>query len=555
MNEQSTPPQPKNGGPGLGSLPGVPVHYDEPWLGSLLRPLLITLLVACMDVALVAFLRRVVPEWPRAYTGSMLWMGVGAALISGATTTWLVHPRQRLRRNLGYRLAELGLLLAVTRLLAWATTGTWPTLGQLLTYPLDTLFDGFFLLSGFVVTLSWVMAASITADFLDMALQPDELIEPEALSWRTGWVYDYRPQSDRAAILRQFIGRWLTGGVLLILLTAGSQVGFPEGRFPSLIQERIDPVVIGAAVIYFLDGLILTALGRLAVLRARWQIEHTPTSESVLQVWPFYVLLLLLLVGVVAAFLPLGGTFRLAQLLMAVIEFLYMILYVLFTLLVGLLTLLLSLGGAPSSRRPPPPAPRQRPPAQLPEFTLPPWVGGLFFWATVLGILGYAAFVYLSGRGVEWGWLKRLWQALWLRWRRVQASYSLWRASLAVEAEEKALEGKRRVLKRRSRPVTPAQWVKFYYFSMLRLAQERGIPRRRGETPYRYAPRLEEAIHPENERPVSALTDAFVEVRYAAHPPGPEALPELKRKWHQVEKALTQPEDEEESPGADAPRP
>ncbi len=538
--EQTTP----------GPLASVPVRYDEPWLGSLLRPLLVTLLVACVDVALVAFLGRVAPEWPRAYTTSILWMGVGGALVSGYTTTWLIHPRQRLRRNLGYRLAELGLLLGAARLITWATTGAWPTLGQLLNYPLDTLFDGYFLLSAFVLTLSWVMAASIIADFLDMALQPDELIEPEALSWRTGWVYDYRPRSDRAALLRQFIGRWLTGGVLLILLTAGSQVGFPEGRFPTLLQERIDPVVIGAAVIYFLDGLVLTALGRLAVLRARWQIEHTPTAQSVAQAWPFYALLLLLLVGVAAAFLPLGGTFRLAQLLMAVIEFLYMILYLLFTLLVGLLTLLLSLGGAPSTRRPPPPAQRPRPPAQLPDLALPPWVGGLFFWATLLGILGYAAFVYLSGRGVEWGWLKRLWQALWLRWRQVQESYSLWRASLVTEAEERILAGKSRTRGRRPRPVTPAQWVKFYYLSMLRLAQERGIPRRRGETPYRYAPRLEEAIRPEEGRPVSALTEAFVEVRYGARSPGPEAIPALKRQWRQVEAALTRPPEEEAPPEA-----
>src|SRR5690606_28569620 len=100
----------------------------------------------------------------------------------------------------------------------------------------------------------------------------------------------------------------------------------------------IPSAVIGAGVVYFLTGFILIAIGRLAVLRAQWQIEEVTTTASIARNWPLYALGLIAIMGIVAALLPLGGTFWLARILMTLMQVIYFAFYFLFGLLIALLT-------------------------------------------------------------------------------------------------------------------------------------------------------------------------------------------------------------------------
>ena len=54
-----------------------------------------------------------------------------------------------MKRSTGYRLAEFSLLLGIARFATWLTVGNWPTANQFFTRPLDTLLDGYFIMSSF----------------------------------------------------------------------------------------------------------------------------------------------------------------------------------------------------------------------------------------------------------------------------------------------------------------------------------------------------------------------------------------------------------------------
>src|SRR5690606_12762761 len=177
---------------------------------------------------------------------------------------------------------------------------------------------GSFIVAILLILLSWGAAAFATGQFLEMALRPDELAERVPDRYR--YVYDSRLRSDRRSLLARFTEYWIFGGVFMLILTAGSQLGPGENVFFALARQGIPSAVIGAGVVYFLTGFILIAIGRLAVLRAQWQIEEVTTTASIARNWPLYALGLIAIMGIVAALLPLGGTFWLARILMTLMQ-------------------------------------------------------------------------------------------------------------------------------------------------------------------------------------------------------------------------------------------
>ena len=120
--------------------------------------------------------------------------------------------------------------------------------------------------------------------------------------------------------------------------------------------------------------------------------------------WPLYTFLLIVVIGFVASLLPFGGTFWMAQVLYAIIWFIYSALLTIFQIVIGLfmlLTLFFYGGREPSRYR----RSHQNscPPRleALPEVAsqVPPWLGGSIFWLFTALLLGYAAYIYFSGKG------------------------------------------------------------------------------------------------------------------------------------------------------------
>ncbi|MCX6044933.1 MAG: DUF4129 domain-containing protein [Chloroflexi bacterium] len=566
------------------------VPYDQPWLTSLLRPVLIAILVACLDLVIMACIARVEPALAGNYVPTILFFSIIAVLLGCITTTFLAQPAHRHRRTPLYRLAEVGLLLAVIRLAIWLVTGTLPTPMEFLVHPLSTLLDGLFIIGGLIVIFSWMMATDLTRDLLRLALQADELYAMQ--TDRIGEMVR-SSHTDRPSILRSVANRWIAGGMLMILLAASLRLGPPTGNgLFALTQQNIQPSVIGAVILYFLTGLLLISQGQLALLRSRWTIDRVPSATNVLRNWPLYVLALILIIGVGAMLLPFGGTFYLAQIVGGLISLVFNTLFGIFQFFMMLLMLLISLitGKEPppaQEKAAPPPPPPPVVDAQPQVSHLPVWAGGALFWLIMALLLGYAAYIYFSGRGMNFAWLKALWQSLRERWLQWFGAYQQWQMTRVRAAAERAdalnKAGDNSFGSwRQSGNLDANQRVRYLYLSLLHAAAQVGLPRAEGETPLQYAPRLAKEIASlHNERTdsdrldskdatgtvslplreeensqgiekleqapettaalqnVQALTDAFIQVRYAQVPVETTEVSRLQQLWEQIKRQLS----------------
>lgn len=539
------------------------VSYDQPWLRSLLRPFLIAVMVACLATALLALIARFVPVLAGGYGQLVLLFSIAVTVMGCATTTYLAQSGERQRRRPTYRWVEFAFVVVATRLLLWGATGGWPTLSGLIYQPLDSLIDGIFLSAGLVVLISWLVAIDLTSDLLRLALQPDELFALQ--TDRIGEMIR-TSNSDRPAILNRIVARWVGGGILMVIAAAGLQVERPVNGFFALSQQTMPPAVIAAIVIYFLSGLVLVSQGQLALLRTRWLLDRVPSSENVLRQWPLYVLLLLLAIGLVATLLPFGGTFLLGQILFGALNFVFTLVITIFRFFMGLFLLLMAAlvgetppGPAPAAPPPPPPPTMEALPPAAAHF--PAWAGGALFWISMALILGYAAYIYLSDRGVQFTWLLTFWQLLRERWLALFGNYRQWQRSrlrsgtqptAATDGPTQVHWSKRGLDWRR---LDPTQQVRYFYLTTLEQAKEHGIGRASGETPSHYAPRLAEHIATagkaaeegaedsekvnNDQQAVQKLTDAFIQARYSKQPLQKPDSTAIARIWENLKVYLS----------------
>lgn len=527
------------------------VQYDQSWLMSLMRPLLVLIMVGAVDVALCVFAMRFFVGVPATYAWGLLILSIGAAGVAVVSTSVLAQPSRRLQRTAVYRLSELALLLALTRLVVWVTAIGFPSLEQMLIYPIDTLLDPIFLFSALIVGASWLIASELIGDLNQLALQPDDLLMLQQRNDRYG--DPMRAAAiDRRVLLRQVVARWVILGILVILLAAALRRNMSINGLFALLRQGIEPAVMVAVVVYFLTGLLLISQGQLALLRSRWTIERTPSDRAVMQRWPFQVLLLLVGIAGLAALMPFGGTFLLAEIIIGIINFVVSVIWSIYQALLLLFFWLASL--FPVSQDQPPPPVDAAPTASgldqlqpLPP-VLPEWVSGALLWSVMLLIVISAAIMYFRERGVRFTWLEWLLAMLRLRWQelvgfvRRQPFAIAWRQRNQTETATRG----RRWPWQRDRWDTPDQQVRFYYLSALHDAEQAGLPRRKGETPLAYEPRLEESVSEEQEAASAAqqLTDAFVEVRYAGIVPSKERVTSLHDIWQKLRRALREREAE-----------
>lgn len=549
--------------------------YDQAWNRSFLRPFLIALMIVCLIVAVLAFMRYAFAGVPILFTGAMIFLGVAGALLGCFSTTLLAQPGQRMRRGTGVRAAEIVLLLTLVRLASWLTAGNWPSFNAVLTRPFESLLDPPFIISAVIVGLGWMLASAITNDFLRMGLQPDELYAAQRRTGRS--TDDPTPPNytDRRAVLAGFTSKWLTGALFMVLMAAGTQLAPAENGFFALGRQNIDPAVITAVVVYMLTGLVLLSQGQLAVLRARWTLDRVPSTGNILRNWPIYTLLLIVGVGVLATLLPFGDTFYLSIILSSIIKYTLMATTFIMQILVGIFFLIAALfGGEPPEEIPPepPPAPGRLVLPQmeaLPEEPgLPPWLGGSIFWVIMALLLGYAAYIYFSGRGGNLDWLRHFWLAVRVRWAMLFGAYRAWRQDRAeADDDEINAERSRRSLfsrltgRTRWQDLPPEQQARYFYLDMLERAEKAGVQRQASETPLRYAPRLAQSLRqevgeedvpaepdlaheldkrePDADEAIHTLTDAFVRTRYAEKRVSVTEVGGLKGLWEQIGSRLS----------------
>jgi hypothetical protein len=72
---------------------------------------------------------------------------------------------------------------------------------------------------------------------------------------------------------------------------------------------------------------------------------------------------------------------------------------------------------------------------------------------------------------------------------------------------------------------------------MIRRGGERGIRRKKAQTPYEYAQSLETLV-PEVDQDIHSLTDAFVDARYSRKEVNDKDANVVKRSWQKIRGAL-----------------
>ncbi len=519
---------------------------DSVWIRGVFRPLMVVVLVTSLAAGFVAVAQGVSPGWGR---GIVLPFMALVALESVYTTLWLASPARRDRRTSRFRIGELLFLLILTRIVAFFLKGEWPSsalLGQWLRQPLSFI-DGTTFYLGFLTLLSWGESALMMGTLEQMSLKPDELITQPLSARALDWNEVRARHPSRSDLLQQFSGHWLWGGLLLALCAGFSRVELTpsSGRLIGIRHLGLAPLLQAALVIYFLGGLLLISQGRLAVLRARWQYEGTAADPAVVRRWGRLGLAMLLVIGVIAALLPFGSSFALAQILVTILNFMIQIAYLAMLLLISLLGALMALMGmgpddvTGGAKAEPPPPPEALPPG----LQLPDWLGGALIWLMMAIIVIYSLVAYLDRRGIRLRWeqLNRLWR--WLRqW------WALWRgrAMIAAQRVQTIIAARTSRAAPRASPLwrflslrrlDPRERIRYFYLSTVRRASERGVPRQPSETPREYEDDLE-SHWPELERELALLTEAFIEARYSARELPPEEAARVQEIWKRVKASL-----------------
>lgn len=543
--------------PGVAAADDAPLtrsdQYDRDWLGSVMRPLLVVLMVGCINVVLLAFLRQYAIGMTPAVRWTIVGMGMLAAIIGCTTTTWLAMPAQRLRRSMGYRLAEILLLIAAARAVLWLASGELPSPFAMISDPAGVFADGAFLFALITVLFTWYAAIDFTDDLTRMALQPDELWLNRRANVR--FADSARPApTNRTSILRGFVARWVGWGIVLTLIASTLRLGIARPNFWALGRLDVEPLVVGAVLTYFLIGLLLISQGQLAVLRARWTLDKLPAATAITRNWPLYTMLVVLIFAVGAAFLPLGDTYLLSIVLTTILNVLFALVHLLFRLVtLAFMMLLALLPFSEQSPAPPPtPPPAQNMLDQAPEMLLiPPWVGGAIFWLSAALLLGYAAYVYFSDKETSLQWLHRLWRHLVAQWQLLFGAVQRWRGQhlgTADAAAETPTRSPASFLRRLLpwRLLSPNQRVRLLYFQLLAAAAARRVGRAPAETPDHYAPRLETSLTASHEdaNVIDEMTAAFVDVRYAGREVSSAESEQLKQQWVKLRNVLAAKDDE-----------
>jgi hypothetical protein len=187
---------------------------------------------------------------------------------------------------------------------------------------------------------------------------------------------------------------------------------------------------------------------------------------------------------------------------------------------------------------------------------LPEWVGGALFWVAIVALVAYAAAVYFREKGVRFGWLAWLWTMLRRRWQEIGSMLRARQQLLNLTRTLPRDAGRPTLFSWRGRTFRNAdEQVRYLYLATLHEADAAGLARAPAETPLHYSPRLEAGVvgtgqrsetdsepatgaDSTNAETVRALTEAFVDVRYAGRHAEQSLAEHLQQRWQQLQRAL-----------------
>jgi hypothetical protein len=276
------------------------------------------------------------------------------------------------------------------------------------------------------------------------------------------------------------------------------------------------------------------------------------------------------LIVVAAAFLPIGSTSALSQIVNVLLFWLLAIAnFIIFLLVLPIAMLLALLYGEGGEELTSPPMLEppfmQQPPLENGTSYLGETISMVLssgFWSVLIVLVVMASLFYLrerrqSGAGqmkaIRLGeqillWLKEIWARLRGQVHSLQDAFILLREADSGVEQPTAKKSPWRFLRLSS--LSPRDQLRYFYLSTVRRARERGVKREPADTPTEYVENLKQNW-PEAEEGLEDLTQAFLKARYSNKEISEQDIPPVKGVWKELRRELNQKPDTKDGPDED----
>jgi hypothetical protein len=404
--------------------------------------------------------------------------------------------------------------------------------------------------------LTWERAAAWTFTFTAMRFSYDEAAYYELPLAERSHTGDKPIYTDRAQVVAHFTRSWLAFGAMSMVFVALSTVDLPAlgggvSALRTIGRLNLPPSLLLALVVYYVLGFWLLSRARFHMFNVRWRVGHVDVDQHVQARWQRGSAVALVLVALVASFLPIGSTFGAARILYAIVNVLFFAANVIIFAFITLLGAILSLFGRNVPSPDPPaldPIPLLPPPAAVEPVAPGSEALQIFFgslvWIGVGAVVIAAVLFFLRQQGyINFGGVRRLLAALWQQLRawwhvvRDSAETLTQRVSLRRQSTDDAAKPTSRWRYVRVNELPPREQIRFFYLSAVRRAEQSGVKRQSSETPLEFADDLKDQW-PDAEIDVDQLTDAFLHAQYSPRPVAEESLNPVKQTWKRVRSSL-----------------
>jgi hypothetical protein len=452
-------------------------------------------------------------------------------------------------------------LIIVITLIYWLSLDN-PARGKLfdnfLVAPLS-LFDFNMIVLTTLCLLAWAWSNVLTGIFSKLAMSNDEIeyfTTPSTERLQKGIapiVPVYRNQ-----LYHDFIRHWAVGGLLLaffsvlatIELTNGNLEAIQTFDFRVVTRLGLPSEILLALIIYFGAGFWLASQARMAVMQARWVAGGLEIDSSITTRWRQQVLLIIILVSVLAAFLPIGSTLAISAIIQVLLGYLFAALAILLGLAPLLIAWILSLFSSDTSETDQLPV-EISPSVPAGEITGPIFeipaalLEGLFLVvAVVIALMALVYFFRYRSLRFDLTWLTEPWSRfvsqLRAMWRRFSIESTDLATSIRIRLKRATLPGRETITPWRFSPIqgqTPREKIRYYYLSVLYRAEKQGIIRSPGETPLEHGEKLINNW-PEATSEISDLTQIFMQARYSRRPITDRESEEAKSLYQRLRSAV-----------------
>lgn len=531
----------------------------DPWTRRVIRPLLISALSTALAIGVLVIVGIMAPGLPWLGVAALCWF---AALEGAYTAAWLNNPDSHGVDRTVYRVAEILLLIVLARLYSWVLFGQgFPTPDELrlfLTAPLSLLATGGFLPTVTAALSAWWIAVSTSRTFTRLDVSIYELqFYTQSQAEQKAQAEDRPIQIAREVLLSQYLKTWLTLGMVMIVVAALStyevgQLATVTNPF-KITRLGMRPAMLFALLTYFLSGLWLLSHARLLRMNARWLMDGVAKEPTLERGWQRSSLTLLLLIALLAAFLPIGSTLAISQLLtigLSGVAYLASAIFSLFSGFFGAVLMALTDNTEQTPVQPitTTPVPFATPVAQPPP-TADPFTTMMIssaFWALLIAIIIGSFLFFLRERGYRVDitriqevramaitWLRDLWARLAGRFRSVRRGLVFRMRDVAPRVPAHLAVSLPRPRFFRLNSLSPRDQIRYYYLSLVRRAGERGVSRRGNETPLEYVQELRDKW-PEAEEDLRGLTEGFLDARYGRGPIEKNEVNPIKERWKRL---------------------